>query len=161
MIIENIWAMDSKSVETILQKIQIVELLYQESYSLISSNLPQENTNEILSNLTKDEIVISALTIYQIHGELNNNIHNSLGRENDDFILKSDARNIWIWRCLSSATRYTAARSIYADTIALGRLTAGNTLRIFKLIGRRYLGYIGLANAIYSFTKCIKEHPCR
>jgi len=32
MIIENIWAMDSKSVETILQKIQIVELLYQESY---------------------------------------------------------------------------------------------------------------------------------
>lgn len=57
--------------------------------------------------------------------------------------------------CLASATGISAISSIITGTAELASATTA--LKILKTVGKRYLGYIGLAFAVYNFTKCISS----
>ncbi len=55
--------------------------------------------------------------------------------------------------CLGVALGISAIRDIVNGTAGL--ITAKSGLQILKLMGVRYLGYLGLAYAVYSFVECV------
>jgi len=59
-------------------------------------------------------------------------------------------------RCLGAALGITAIRTLINSTIALTEPGIA-ALQILKHIGLRYLGAIGVAYAVYSFSKCVSQ----
>lgn len=57
--------------------------------------------------------------------------------------------------CASFALGISGIRSLYTNTLALG--TVETMIGALKLIGKRYLGYIGIALMMYDFTSCVTE----
>lgn len=57
--------------------------------------------------------------------------------------------------CASFALGISGIRSLYTNTLALG--TVETMIGALKLIGKRYLGYIGIALMMYDFTNCVTE----
>lgn len=55
--------------------------------------------------------------------------------------------------CLASALGISAINDIISGTIALTTVETG--LQLLKVMGKRYLGYIGLAIAVYEFVECV------
>jgi hypothetical protein len=55
--------------------------------------------------------------------------------------------------CASFALGIGGIKALYANTLALG--TVETMIGALKLIGKRYLGYIGVALMIYDFTDCV------
>lgn len=59
----------------------------------------------------------------------------------------------WV-NCVASATGITAINTI----LNTGELYAASTgLQVVKAIGKRYLGYVGLAVAVYNFVECMNK----
>ncbi len=55
--------------------------------------------------------------------------------------------------CASFALGISGIRSLYTNTLALG--TVETMIGALKLIGKRYLGYVGVALMIYDFADCV------
>ncbi|MBK0384528.1 hypothetical protein I5M32_16320 [Pedobacter sp. SD-b] len=55
--------------------------------------------------------------------------------------------------CASFALGVAGIKSLFTDTLALG--TVETALGALKLVGKRYLGYIGVALMIYDFADCL------
>ncbi len=55
--------------------------------------------------------------------------------------------------CASFALGISGIRSLYTNTLALG--TVETMFGALKLIGERYLGYVGIALIIYDFADCV------
>lgn len=55
--------------------------------------------------------------------------------------------------CASFALGVSGIRNLYLNTAALG--TVQTMIGALKLIGKRYLGYVGIALMIYDFTDCV------
>lgn len=58
-----------------------------------------------------------------------------------------------ILSCASAALGIEEAYAIFENTRAL--MTAKGAVRILKLVGRRYLGWVGVALAVVSFVDCV------
>lgn len=58
--------------------------------------------------------------------------------------------------CLSAAVGLTAIETIISGSAAL--TTVETTVALLKVMGKRYLGYIGLALAIYEFVECVSQN---
>lgn len=63
-----------------------------------------------------------------------------------------------IMTCLGAALGLEALYEIYSSTLSLGAtaevLTAKQAVKLLTKLGSRYLGYLGLAIAIYEFVEC-------
>jgi hypothetical protein len=57
--------------------------------------------------------------------------------------------------CASFALGISGIRSLYTNTLALG--TVETMIGALKLLGKRYLGYVGIALMIYDFADCVYE----
>jgi hypothetical protein len=55
--------------------------------------------------------------------------------------------------CASFALGISGIRSLYTNTLALG--TVETMIGALQLIGKRYLGYIGVALMVYDFADCV------
>ena len=57
--------------------------------------------------------------------------------------------------CASAALGIAGIHELYVNTLALG--TVKTTMGALKLLGRRYLGWIGIALMVYDFQDCLNE----
>lgn len=57
--------------------------------------------------------------------------------------------------CLATALGIVGIRSLYYNTLALG--TVQTMIGALKLIGKRYLGWIGVALMVYDYATCMGE----
>ena len=57
--------------------------------------------------------------------------------------------------CISSALGITAVAQIISSTSSLGAVTTQGAIKIFKVVAKRYLGWIGVAFAAYQFVDCL------
>jgi hypothetical protein len=55
--------------------------------------------------------------------------------------------------CASAALGIAGINELYVNTLALG--TVETTMGALKLLGRRYLGWIGIALMVYDFQDCL------
>ncbi len=55
--------------------------------------------------------------------------------------------------CLSAALGIAGMKSLFTNTMALG--TVETAMGALRIIGKRYLGYIGVALMIYDFADCV------
>ena len=55
--------------------------------------------------------------------------------------------------CIASALGISAINDIISGTAGL--MTVESGLQLLKVMGKRYLGYIGLAIAVYEFVECV------
>ena len=70
----------------------------------------------------------------------------------------SDANNIdWprVFNCASAAIGISKIKELYTASFSLGGATIQTYTGALKVIGKRYLGYVGLAIMIYEFTTCV------
>lgn len=78
----------------------------------------------------------------------------SYSSENKSQTLKAtELRKSKAVSCLASALGITAINDIVSGIGAL--MTAEKGLQVLKIMGKRYLGYIGLAIAVYEFVDCV------
>jgi hypothetical protein len=55
----------------------------------------------------------------------------------------------------SFAMGYAGIKELYVNTLAIG--TVETTMCALRLLGRRYLGWIGVAIMLYDFQDCMGE----
>ena len=55
--------------------------------------------------------------------------------------------------CAGAALGIAGIKTLFADTLALG--TVETVVGALKLVGKRYLGYIGVALMLYEFADCL------
>ena len=123
------------------------ERLYQELIGqLIKTdewkNLSENEKSEIL-NLSDTQKAQLSLIFINIPS------HNNSQMQKIAPILKS---NIAV-SCIASALGISAINDIISGTAGL--MTVESGLQLLKVMGKRYLGYIGLAIAVYEFVECV------
>lgn len=99
--------------------------------------LTESEINEI-SNLTDEQLIELSFVTYNQYQYTKSSI--DWGR---------------VRSCASLALGIQGIRSLYTNTLALG--TVETMIGALKLIGKRYLGYIGIALMIYDFADCLYE----
>ncbi|NPA43570.1 MAG: hypothetical protein GXO27_06060 [Chlorobi bacterium] len=123
------------------------EILSQIDLNDPSLNLTQEE-REAIQNMTEDQLGLLGFvySVSHICNEISNN--NDENRTSYRAIDKNTILN-----CLSAALGISDIIAIVENTAALA--TVDGAIAVLKLIGKRYLGYLGLAVAVVSFVECV------
>lgn len=100
-------------------------------------NLSESEINQI-SNLTDEQLIELSFISYNQYQYTNSSVDWGQVRS-----------------CASFALGIQGIRSLYTNTLALG--TVETMIGALKLIGKRYLGCIGVALMIYDFADCLYE----
>ena len=131
---------------------------YLYSIGMVEADLIRE-----LGSINDARVIETALVISKLDSNSNSDFSFNIPLSlfgNSAYALQSNEGffDSQVGSCLLSALGITAIRTIINSTAALSTsavLSSG--LQILKHIGLRYLGYFGLAVAIYNFTECVSE----
>lgn len=119
------------------------EIIFQVDLSNSEFGLTQDDINEI-KNLDEKELAQLSFTFSTLQA------HTRGGDE--------QARTPWdtetIMNCLGAALGLHEIYGIVKNTTQLA--TAQGALRVVKLLARRYIGWLGIAVAVYSFGNCME-----
>lgn len=116
-------------------------VIYQSDFYANMTATEQESLHQEIDQLTDPQLVELSLTFNAIYYS--------------DDIVASQIDMDDIMACLAVATGIAAIRDLYINTMAGGSITS--MLGALKHIGRRYLGWIGVAGMIYSFAECLYD----
>lgn len=125
--------------ETILEGVQ--GAIYQSDFYKNMTSDEQASLHEEIDYLSDQQLVELSLTFNAIYYSEN--------------IAPSQIGIDDIMSCLTVATGIVAIRDLYLNTISGG--SVASMLGALKHIGRRYLGWIGVAAMVYEFGNCIYD----
>ncbi|NGP88484.1 hypothetical protein [Fodinibius halophilus] len=114
----------------------------------LKENSDKKRFKNGISDLNKKQTMLLGL-VSLIHNELKKN-NNSLKNKTI-----SNVDGDKVVSCASAALGVQSVKTIISGTAEL--MTAKTAVKIVKTVGKRYLGYVGVAIAVYEFTNCISE----
>lgn len=139
---EVIHDLEEKEVKTILNPLlENGRVLHKEMIFFLERNneleqLSNEERHSIL-NLTDEQLIELSFLTYNQH----------------QYTTTSNIDWPRVRGCASFALGIRGIKTLYTNTLALG--TVETMVGALKLIGKRYLGYIGIALMIYDFVDCL------
>lgn len=137
----NINNVEEEQVKSILNPLlENGKILHSEMLSFLERNGELQNLNsseiEEITNLTDEQLIELSFITY-----------------NQSRYATSSIDWPRVRSCASFALGIQGIKTLYTNTLALG--TVETMVGALKLIGKRYLGYIGIALMIYDFMDCI------
>lgn len=130
---------DNKQLASILKPLETVGEKYVNEL-LSDEDIPEDLRQELIS--LEGESLVMAGFIYLIEIEL----------EKNGKLKVMDWDTSRVMSCLGTATGYS---SIKAAIDVSGLMSANTLTSVLKAMGKRYLGYLGTAVMVYSFSSCM------
>lgn len=130
---------ENDELESILSPLLEVGNSYLEE---IKQNEKHKRNSSLLDYSDDEIMLIGIISLFQ----------NEL-KSNSEMSKKKDIDYQRAYHCLSSALGLDLAQNIISGTVDL--MDAKTLKKVVKTMGKRYLGYVGLAIAVYEFSMCV------
>ena len=134
-------------------------IIKNDSLKMLGIDLEMEADIEYIRNLTEDELAILSFIVYNVNtvdSQLLEPIKYAGTIDETPYsnpIQYETGTQDRLVSCLSAAVGLTALKELGVG----GVITAASVRKALLAIGKRYLGYVGVALMIYDFTICMGE----
>jgi hypothetical protein len=117
---------------------------------VLENSVDKDSDLEYLNKITEEELIMVGLlsVILENADELENKCKSIEANP----LMAQSIDGDRVMSCLGTATGYSSIKAI-ADINGL--MSARTLLETVKAVGKRYLGYVGAAVMVYSFSKCM------
>ena len=117
---------------------------------VLENSVDKDSDLEYLNKITEEELIMVGLLSVILENA--DELENKCKSIEDNPLMAQSIDGDRVMSCLGTATGYSSIKAI-ADINGL--MSARTLLETVKAVGKRYLGYVGAAVMVYSFSKCM------
>lgn len=117
---------------------------------VLENSVDKDSDLEYLNKITEEELIMVGLLSVILENA--DDLENKCKSIEDNPLMAQSIDGDRVMSCLGTATGYSSIKAI-ADINGL--MSARTLLETVKAVGKRYLGYVGAAVMVYSFSKCM------
>lgn len=117
---------------------------------VLEDSVDKDSDLEYLNKITEEELIMVGLLSVILENA--DDLENKCKSIEDNPLMAQSIDGDRVMSCLGTATGYSSIKAI-ADINGL--MSARTLLETVKAVGKRYLGYVGAAVMVYSFSKCM------